>query len=64
MCYGRICNNTLMFLEREREEHTVTCKNGGRSTQVDYILFRRGNLRELEDCKDVAGQIVAIQHGG
>lgn len=35
----------------------LTYKNGGRSTQVDYILCRRGNLREDSDCKVVIGEL-------
>ncbi|KAK3564250.1 hypothetical protein QTP86_011970 [Hemibagrus guttatus] len=30
------------------EEHRLTYKSGGRSTQVDYILCRRGNLKEIK----------------
>ncbi|KAF7655126.1 hypothetical protein LDENG_00060570, partial [Lucifuga dentata] len=26
---------------QKKQEHTVTYKSGGRSTQVDYILYRR-----------------------
>ncbi|KAK3543455.1 hypothetical protein QTP70_020933, partial [Hemibagrus guttatus] len=47
---------------QKREEHRVTYKSGGRRTQVDYILCRRGNLKELSDCKVVVGESVAIQH--
>ncbi|KAK3516091.1 hypothetical protein QTP70_005429 [Hemibagrus guttatus] len=36
---------------QKREEHRVTYKSGGRRTQVDYILCRRGNLKEISDCK-------------
>ncbi|KAK2810385.1 hypothetical protein Q5P01_000408 [Channa striata] len=36
---------------QKRGEHRVTYKSGGRSTQVDYILCRRGHLREVSDCK-------------
>ncbi|KAG7320065.1 hypothetical protein KOW79_015918, partial [Hemibagrus wyckioides] len=37
---------------QKREEHRVTYKSGGRSTQVDYILCRRDNLKEISDlCK-------------
>ncbi|KAK3532715.1 hypothetical protein QTP86_028084, partial [Hemibagrus guttatus] len=32
---------------QKREEHRVTYKSGGRSTQVDYILCRRVNLKEI-----------------
>ncbi|KAK3561329.1 hypothetical protein QTP86_030628 [Hemibagrus guttatus] len=47
---------------QKREEHRVTYKSGGRRTQVDYILFRRGNLKEIGDCKVVVGESVARQH--
>ncbi|KAK3522855.1 hypothetical protein QTP86_005668 [Hemibagrus guttatus] len=48
---------------QKREEHRVTYKSGGWSTQVDYILCRRGNLKEINDCKVVVGESVARQHG-
>ncbi|KAK3553366.1 hypothetical protein QTP70_003531 [Hemibagrus guttatus] len=47
---------------QKREEHRVTYKSGGRSTQVDYILCRRGNLKDISDCKVVVGESVARQH--
>ncbi|XP_062866594.1 uncharacterized protein LOC134329279, partial [Trichomycterus rosablanca] len=47
---------------QKREEHRVTYKSGGRSSQVDYILCRRGNLTEIGDCKVVVGESVARQH--
>ncbi|KAK3542137.1 hypothetical protein QTP86_016465 [Hemibagrus guttatus] len=47
---------------QKREEHRVTYKSGGRSTQVDCILCRRGNLKEISDCKVVVGESVARQH--
>ncbi|KAK3563366.1 hypothetical protein QTP86_021842, partial [Hemibagrus guttatus] len=47
---------------QKREEHRVTYKSGGRRTQVDYILCRRGNLKEISDCKVVVGERVARQH--
>ncbi|KAK3559241.1 hypothetical protein QTP86_008352 [Hemibagrus guttatus] len=47
---------------QKREEHRVTYKTGGRRTQVDYILCRRGNLKEISDCKLVVGESVARQH--
>ncbi|KAK3562277.1 hypothetical protein QTP86_033344 [Hemibagrus guttatus] len=47
---------------QKREEHRVTYKSGGRRTQVDYILCRRGNLKEISDCKMVVGECVARQH--
>ncbi|MCJ8749606.1 hypothetical protein PDJAM_G00178220 [Pangasius djambal] len=47
---------------QKRQEHRVTYKSGGRSTQVDYILCRRGSLKEISDCKVVVGESVARQH--
>ncbi|KAK3560002.1 hypothetical protein QTP86_033748 [Hemibagrus guttatus] len=47
---------------QKREEHRVTYKSGGRRTQVDYILCRRGNLKVISDCKVVVGESVARQH--
>ena len=47
---------------RKKEEHRVTYKSGGRCTQVDYILVRRSNLKEIGDCKVMPGESVARQH--
>ncbi|MCJ8748701.1 hypothetical protein PDJAM_G00167790 [Pangasius djambal] len=47
---------------QKREEHRVSYKCGGRSTQVDYILCRRGSLKEISDCKVVVGESAARQH--
>ena len=40
----------------------MTYKSGNRTTQIDYILCRRGKLKEVSDCKVVAGESVAKQH--
>ncbi|XP_067359512.1 craniofacial development protein 2-like [Channa argus] len=47
---------------QKRQEHRVTYKSGGRSTQVDNILCRRCNLKEISDCKVLVGESVARQH--
>ena len=47
---------------KKREEHRVTYKSGGRSTQVDYIMCRRAYLKEIGDCKVIARDNVAKQH--
>ncbi|KAF7664357.1 hypothetical protein LDENG_00180020, partial [Lucifuga dentata] len=47
---------------QKKQEHRVTYKSGGRSTQVDYILYRRCNPKEISDCKVVIGESVARQH--
>lgn len=47
---------------KKKEEHRVTYKSGGRCTQVDYVLCRRCILKEIRDCKVVAGDGVDRQH--
>ena len=46
---------------KNREEHRVTYKSGGRSTQVDYIICRRAYLKDIGDCKVIAGDNVGVQ---
>ncbi|KAJ8348945.1 hypothetical protein SKAU_G00275370 [Synaphobranchus kaupii] len=46
----------------KREEHRITYKSGGRCTQMDYVLCRRCNLKEVRDCKVITGESVARQH--
>ncbi|KAI5098241.1 hypothetical protein C0J45_11968 [Silurus meridionalis] len=45
-----------------KDDHRVTYKIGGRCTQVDYVLCRRCNLKEIGDCQVLAGYSVAKQH--
>ena len=45
-----------------RDEHRVTYKSGGKSTQVDYVMCRRRNLKEMCDCKVILNECVAKQH--
>ena len=47
---------------KKKEEHRITYKSGGRRTQVDYILCRRRDVKEVVDCKVVVGESVATQH--
>ncbi|KAI5623399.1 hypothetical protein C0J50_17186 [Silurus asotus] len=47
---------------KKKDYHRVNYKSGGRCTQVDYVLCRRCNLKEIGDCKVLAGDSVARQH--
>ncbi|KAI5104482.1 hypothetical protein C0J45_6108 [Silurus meridionalis] len=47
---------------KKKEDHRVAYKSGGRCTQVDYVLCRRCNLKEIGDCKVLAGESGARQH--
>ena len=47
---------------KKKEEHRVTYQSGSRRTQVDYVLCRRRQLKEVGDCKVFAGECVAKQY--
>ena len=45
---------------KKKDEHRVTYKSGGKSTQVNYVMGR--NLKEICDCKVIVNECVAQQH--
>ena len=47
---------------KKKDEHKVTYKSGGKSTQVNYVMCRRRNLKEMCDCKVIVDECVAKQH--
>ena len=47
---------------KKKDEHRVTYKSGGKSTQVDYVMFKRRNLKEMCDCNVILNECVAKQH--
>ena len=47
---------------KKRDEHRVTDKSGGKCTQVDYVMCRRRNLKEMCNCKIIVNECVAKQH--
>ena len=54
---------------KKKDEHRVTYKGGGKSTQADYVMCRRRNLKEMCDCnskvivdKVIVNECVAKQH--
>ena len=44
------------------DEHRVTYKSGGKSTQVDYVMCRRRNLKKTCTCKVIMIECVTKQH--
>ena len=46
---------------KKKDEHRVTYKIDGKSTQVDYVMRRR-NLKEMHNCKVILNECVAKQH--
>ena len=47
---------------KKKDKHRVTYKSGGISTQVDYVMCRRRNLKEMCDCKVILNECVTKQH--
>ena len=47
---------------KKKDEHRVTYKSGGKSTQVDYVMCRRRNLKKMCNCKIIVNKCVAKQH--
>ena len=47
---------------KKKDEHRVTYKSGGKSTQVDYVMCRRRNLKEMCDCNVIVNECVAKEH--
>ena len=46
---------------KKKEEYRVTYQSGGTRTQVDYVLCRRNQLKEVGDCKVFSGECVVKQ---
>ncbi|XP_076043771.1 uncharacterized protein LOC143026873 [Oratosquilla oratoria] len=40
----------------------LTYRSGPRESQIDFLLYRRGIIREVEDCKVLQGECVEKQH--
>ena len=47
---------------KKKDEHRVTYKNRRKSTQVDYVMCRRRDLKKMCDCKVILNKCVAKQH--
>ena len=47
---------------KKKNEHRVTYKSGGKSTQADYVMHKRRNLKQMCDCKVIVNKCVAKQH--
>ena len=43
-------------------DEQVTHKSGGKNIQVEYVMCRRRNLKEMCDCKVIVNERVAKQH--
>ena len=60
--FAKRCKWLCLILISERKKQRVTYKSDESCAQVDYVLCRRCNLKEISDCKVVVGESVAKQH--
>ncbi|XP_063598000.1 craniofacial development protein 2-like [Penaeus indicus] len=51
--------NTLFH---KRNEYLITYRSGERTSQIDFLLYRRRNTKEIKNCKVIPGDHVTLQH--
>ena len=49
---------------KKKDEHRVMYKTGGKSTQVDYVMWRMRNLKKMFDCKVIVNECITKQTRG
>ena len=47
---------------KKKDEHRVTYKSGRKSTQINYLMCKRRNLKEMCNCKVMVNECVTKQH--
>ena len=46
----------------KKENHLITYKSGGNSSQIDYILVRKSDFKQVRNIKFIPGEEVVTQH--
>ena len=57
----RLPKDLNTFFEKDYNQ-LATYKSGGRSSQIDFLMCRRRDLRDVKDCKVLNGDDAAAQH--
>ena len=47
---------------KKKDEHRVMCKSGGKSTQVDFVVCKRRDLKEMCNCKVMVNECLVKQY--
>ena len=50
--FGKRMDVAIVNTYFKKDEHRVTYKSSRKSTQVDYVMCRKKNLKEMCDCKE------------
>ncbi|XP_063381902.1 uncharacterized protein LOC134668350 [Cydia fagiglandana] len=59
------CRHALSLINtnfQKKQEHLITYKSGGRTSQIDYILADMVLKKKFKDCKVIPGEPLATQH--
>ncbi|XP_037794113.1 uncharacterized protein LOC119589586 [Penaeus monodon] len=59
LSFDMVIGNTLF---RKRNEHLISYKSNDGASQIDFLLYRRRNIREIKNCKVVPGDHVTEQN--
>ena len=46
----------------KKHEHLITYRSGDRASQIDFLLYRRKDIKEIRNCKVIPGDHVAALH--
>ena len=57
--FGKRMDLEIVNIYFKKNEHRVMYKSGGKSTQVDYVICKSRNLKEMCDCKVILNECVA-----
>ena len=47
---------------QKKDEHRVTYKSGRKSSQIDCVICKKRNLKEMCDCKVIVNECLTKQH--
>ena len=59
LSFDLVIGNTVF---RKKNEHLITYCSGDRASQIDFLLYRRKDIKEIRNCKVIPGDHVTAQH--
>ena len=59
LSFDLVIGNTIF---RKKNEHLITYRSGDRASQIDFLLYRRKDIKEIGNCKVIPGDHVTAQH--
>ena len=59
LSFDLVIGNTIF---RKKNEHLITYCSGDRASQIDFLLYRRKDIKEIRNCKVIPGDHVTAQH--